>query len=149
MFELTDDTYIWFKAFHIISVITWLAGLLYLPRLFVYHSDVEPGTQQSETFKVMERKLLYGIINPSLVAVLIFGGLLLFYLDSSELFSGWLITKFILMFILVIFNFLIFLWYRDFLADRNKRSGLFYRWVNEIPAVLMIGIVIMVVVRPY
>ena len=149
MFGLTDNWYLWIKALHLISVITWLAGLLYLPRLFVYHCDTEPGTQQYETFKTMERKLIWGIMNPSLIVVIIFGVALLFYFDQNVFFSGWLITKIIMVVLLVVFHFLAYTWYKDFSLDQNKKSGVFFRWVNEIPAVLMIGIVILVVIKPY
>ena len=148
MFVLTSDAYVWFKAFHIVSVIAWLAGLLYLPKLFVYHCDSEPGTLQSETFKTMERKLLLGIMNPSLIAVIIFGSVLLFQLDYDDFFSGWLITKLILVVFLIIFHVFVYVWYKDFSQDQNTKSSVFYRWVNEAPAVLMIGIVILAVVKP-
>lgn len=149
MFELASNLYVWFKAFHIISVITWLAGLLYLPRLFVYHCNAEPASRQSETFKIMERKLLWGIMNPSLILVIIFGGILLFYLDESVFLSVWLITKSFLVLLLIVFHLLAYFWYRDFADDRNKKTGVFFRWVNEIPAILMVGIVILAVVKPY
>ena len=147
-FELTSNTYVWFKALHIIAVIAWLAGLLYLPRLFVYHCDSEPGTRQSETFKTMERKLLWGIMNPSLIAVITFGGILLFHLGDDDRFSGWLFIKLILVVFLIVFHLLVYGWYKDFSKDRNKRSSVFFRWINEVPAILMIGIVILSVVKP-
>ena len=90
MIELTNTAYIWLKALHLIAVIAWMAGLLYLPRLFVYHCNAEPGSVQSETFKLMERKLLKGIINPSMILVFIFGGILLANLDLQVWSEGWL-----------------------------------------------------------
>jgi putative membrane protein len=137
----------WILAFHIIVVMTWMAGMLYLPRLFVYHTQTKPGSESSERFKVMERKLLRGIVNPSMVAVWILGPLLAWltgaYLDL------WLQIKFVLVIILSgIHGFLVRCW-RDFAADRNTRSERFYRILNEIPAVLMVLIVILVVVKPF
>ena len=137
----------WILAFHIIFVITWMAGMLYLPRLFVYHTQTRPGSESSERFKVMERKLLRGIVNPSMIAVWILGPLLAWltgaYLDL------WLQIKFALVLVLSgIHGFLARCW-RDFAADRNTRSERFYRILNEIPAVLMIFIVILAVVKPF
>ncbi len=137
----------WILAFHIIAVITWMAGMLYLPRLFVYHTQTKPGSESSERFKVMERKLLRGIVNPSMVAVWILGPVLAWltgaYLDL------WLQIKFVLVILLSgIHGFLVRCW-RDFAADRNTRSERFYRILNEIPAVLMVLIVILVVVKPF
>ena len=137
----------WILAFHIIFVITWMAGMLYLPRLFVYHTQTKPGSEGSERFKVMERKLLRGIVNPSMIAVWILGPTLAWvtgaYLDL------WLQIKFALVIVLSgIHGFLVRCW-RDFAADRNIRSERFYRILNEIPAVLMIFIVILAVVKPF
>ena len=137
----------WILAFHIIAVMTWMAGMLYLPRLFVYHTQTKPGSESSERFKVMERKLLRGIVNPSMVAVWILGPVLAWltgaYLDL------WLQIKFVLVIILSgIHGYLVRCW-RDFAADRNTRSERFYRILNEIPAVLMVLIVILVVIKPF
>ena len=137
----------WILAFHIIAVMTWMAGMLYLPRLFVYHTQTKPGSESSERFKVMERKLLRGIVNPSMVAVWILGPVLAWltgaYLDL------WLQIKFVLVIILSgIHGYLVRCW-RDFAADRNTRSERFYRILNEIPAVLMVLIVILFVVKPF
>ena len=137
----------WILAFHIIFVITWMAGLLYLPRLFVYHTQTKPGSEGSERFKVMERKLLRGIVNPSMVAVWILGPLLA-WLTGAYL-DAWLQIKFALVIVLSgIHGFLVRCW-RDFAADRNTRPERFYRILNEIPAVLMIFIVILAVVKPF
>ena len=137
----------WFLAFHIIAVIAWMSGLLYLPRLFVYHTQTRPGSEGSERFKVMERKLLRGIINPSMVAVWILGPLLA-WLTSAYL-DLWLQIKFVLVVILSgIHGYLVRCW-RAFAEDRNTNSERFYRILNEIPAVLMVLIVILVAVKPF
>ena len=137
----------WILALHVIFVITWMSGMFYLPRLFVYHTQTKPGSEGSERFKVMERKLIKAIINPSMVAVWILGPTLAWltgaYLDL------WLQIKFVLVIILSgLHGFLVSCW-RDFEADRNTRSERFYRIVNEVPAVLMIFIVILAVVKPF
>jgi protoporphyrinogen IX oxidase len=137
----------WILALHIIAVITWMAGLLYLPRLFVYHTQTKPGSEGSERFKVMERKLLKGIINPSMIAVWIFGPLLA-WLTSAYL-DLWLQIKFVLVIILSgIHGYLVRCW-RAFANDRNTHSERFYRILNEIPALLMVLIVILVTVQPF
>ena len=137
----------WILAAHIIAVITWMAGMLYLPRLFVYHTQTKPGSESSERFKVMERKLLRGIINPSMVAVWILGPLLAWI--TGTYMDLWLQIKFVLVILLSgIHGFLVRCW-KDFAADRNTRSERFYRILNEVPAVLMVLIVILVVVKPF
>lgn len=139
----------WVKAFHIISVIAWMAGLLYLPRLFVYHADAEPGSVQSETFKVMERRLYRAITTPAMIATWVFG-LWLLHLYGSAIFSmGWLWLK--LAFVLALSGFHGFLGsnLRAFAKDTNTRPAKFFRAINEIPTVLMIIIVIAVIVKPF
>ncbi len=137
----------WILAAHIIAVITWMAGMLYLPRLFVYHTQTKPGSESSERFKVMERKLLRGIINPSMVAVWILGPLLAWI--TGTYMDLWLQIKFVLVIVLSgIHGYLVRCW-KDFAADRNTRSERFYRILNEVPAVLMVLIVILVVVKPF
>ena len=139
--------YEWLKAFHIIAVIAWMAGMLYLPRLFVYHCEAEVGSKQSETFKVMERRLLKAIINPAMMVTWVLG-LWLVYLGGWEK-SGWMHAKFALVLILSGFHgWLVGMW-RGFAEDRNQRSQKFYRIINEVPTLLMIGIVILVVVKPF
>jgi protoporphyrinogen IX oxidase len=139
--------YEWVKAFHIIAVIAWMAGMLYLPRLFVYHCDAEPGSRQSETFKMMERRLLKAIINPSMIATWILG---IWLLWSGDWFRpGWMHTKFLLVLVLSGLHGFLVRWVRDFAGDQNRHSGKFYRIINEVPAVLMIGIVILAVVKPF
>ena len=138
---------LWLKAFHVIAVIAWMAGMLYLPRLFVYHCEAEAGSKQSETFKVMERRLLRAIINPAMIATWVLG-LWLAY-DQALFKAGWLHGKLALVLALTALHGLFSRWVRDFAADRNTHSQKFYRIVNEAPAVLMIGIVILVIVKPF
>ena len=139
--------YAWIKAFHIIAIISWMAGMLYLPRLFVYHCEAEPGSRQSETFKIMERRLLRFIINPAMILSWILG---LWLAWSGSLFTaGWLHAKLFLALVLSGLHGLFARWVRDLAHDRNQRSAKFYRLVNELPTLLMIGIVILVVVRPF
>ena len=147
MVTFLSNNILWIKALHVIAVIAWMSGMFYLPRLFVYHTQTRPGSEGSERFKVMERKLLRGIVNPSMVAVWILGPLLA-WLTSAYL-DVWLQIKFALVVVLSgIHGFLVRCW-RDFEADRNTRSERFYRILNEIPAVLMIFIVILAVVKPF
>ncbi|MEZ5763117.1 MAG: protoporphyrinogen oxidase HemJ [Xanthobacteraceae bacterium] len=139
--------YEWIKAFHIIAVISWMAGMLYLPRLFVYHCEAEIGSKQSETFKVMERRLLKAIINPAMVVTWILG-LTLVWLGNWYL-SPWMHAKFALVIILSGLHGILVRRWREFADDRNTRSQKYYRIINEVPAVLMVGIVILVVVKPF
>jgi putative membrane protein len=141
--------YPWTKAFHIVSIIAWMAGLLYLPRLFVYHAEVPPGSPASETFKVMERRLLRAIMNPAMIAAYIFGIMLLLTPGIVDWSSGWIYGKLILVGGLTWAHHAMALWRKDFAADRNTRPQRFYRIANEVPTLLMIGIVILVVVRPF
>jgi putative membrane protein len=144
--------YEWVKAFHIIAVIAWMAGMLYLPRLFVYHCAAETGSVQSETFKVMERRLLRAIINPAMVATWVFG-LWLAWLGPDSRYgwfaSGWLWAKIILVLGLSAVHGLLARWRKDFAQDRNRHSQKFYRIINEIPTILMILIVLVVVLKPF
>jgi putative membrane protein len=127
-------------------VIAWMAGLLYLPRLFVYHADAPKGAALSETLKVMERRLLRAIMNPAMGAVYVFGGLLAFVQDWHQ---GWLHAKLALVVALTIVHHLYAAWRKDFAADRNTRPARFYRIWNEVPTVAMIAIVILVIVKPF
>jgi putative membrane protein len=138
--------YEWVKALHVIAVIAWMAGMLYLPRLFVYHCEAEPGSQQSETFKVMERRLLRAIVNPAMIAAWLLGLGLVY--EGGWVSAHWLQTKFVLVLGLSGVHGLLARWVRDFAADRNAHTQRLYRILNEIPAVLMIVIVILVVVKP-
>ncbi|MBM3597378.1 MAG: protoporphyrinogen oxidase HemJ [Alphaproteobacteria bacterium] len=141
--------YPWIKALHVISIIAWMAGLLYLPRLFVYHCDAPPGSDRSETFKAMERRLLRAIMNPAMVAAFVFGAMLLVTPGVADWQAGWLWTKLALVAGLTWLHHALALWRKDFAADRNRRTARFYRVMNEVPTVLMIGIVVMVIVRPF
>jgi putative membrane protein len=139
--------YPWFKAFHVVAVISWMAGMLYLPRLFVYHCGAEKGSRQSETFKVMERRLLRGIINPAMVASWALGLWIVY--DGGWISAPWLHVKLLLVVALSAVHGMLARWTADFAADRNRHSERFYRIVNEVPAVLMVGIVIMAVIKPF
>jgi putative membrane protein len=137
------------KAFHVIAIIAWMAGLLYLPRLFVYHAASKKDSEQSETFKLMERRLLRYITTPAMLASWVLGLILAFSgaIDWSR--DGWFHAKLILVIALSAYSGLLAMWTKDFALDRNTRSARFYRIANEIPTLLMIGIVILVIVRPF
>jgi putative membrane protein len=139
--------YEWVKAFHVIAVMAWMAGLLYLPRLFVYHCAAERGSKQSETFKVMERRLLKIIINPAMIATWVLGGWLVW--RGGLIGARWLEAKLVLAVGLSVLHGLFVKWVKEFSADRNQRSPRFYRAVNEIPSLLMAAMVILAVVKPF
>ena len=142
--------YLYVKAFHIIAVIAWMAGMLYLPRLYAYHADAARGSELSETFKVMEQRLLRIIINPAMIATWVLGLWLAFGFGAFDMrTSGWLHAKIALVILLTIFHIFLSRWRKDFAADRNTRSARFYRIVNEIPTIILIFIVILVVVKPF
>jgi putative membrane protein len=141
------DWYAWIKAFHVIAVIAWMAGMLYLPRLFVYHCEAPPGSAQSETFKVMERRLLKAIINPAMIATWILGLTLAFQGEWWR--AGWLHGKLALVLLLSGVHGMLAQNVKDFAADRNARPARYYRLLNEVPTVLMVGIVILVIVKPF
>ena len=141
------DAYAWIKAVHIIAVIAWMAGMLYLPRLFVYHCAAEKGSIQSETFKVMERRLLRAIINPAMIAAWVLGLWLAW--EGHWFASTWLQAKIALALILSAVHGLFARWVKSFARDDNSHSARFYRVMNEVPTLLMIGIVILVVIKPF
>lgn len=144
------DLYLYVKAFHIISVIAWMAGMLYLPRLYVYHTQATPGSELSETFKVMERRLLRAIINPAMIATWTLGLILVFWYGAIDWSSDfWFHAKLLLVILLSGFHGALSRWRKDFEADRNTRSQRFYRIANEVPTVIMIIVVLLVVVRPF
>lgn len=147
--ELSTTAYLWIKALHTISVIAWMAGLLYLPRLFVYHAGAEPGSALSETLKVMERRLLKFIMNPAMVASFAFGVPLVVNMGEAAWATGWLHAKLVLVAALLGMHMAMGRWRLDFAEDRNARPAKFYRIMNEVPTVLMIGIVILVIVQPF
>lgn len=142
--------YPWTKAFHIMAVISWMAGLFYLPRLFVHHAERgTPGSELSETLKMMEAKLLRVIMNPAMILTWVFGLSLLLTPGIVDWGSFWIWVKLAAVLILTWFHHLLARWRKDFQNDQNQRSGRAYRLWNEVPTVLMIVIVIMVVVRPF
>ena len=141
--------YPWLKALHIISVIAWMAAMLYLPRLFVYHADAEPGSDKSETFKVMERRLLRAIMTPAMVASLLFGGALLLLPGIVDWHAGGIWIKIAMVAGLLIIHERLASWQRDFARDRNRKTARFYRMVNEVPAVLVVATVVLAVVKPF
>jgi putative membrane protein len=141
--------YPWIKAMHIVSVVAWMAGLLYLPRLFVYHAAAPKGSELSETFKTMERRLLRGIMNPAMIAVYVFGALLLLTPGIVDWGRGWIWAKLALVGALTVFHHLLGRWRKEFAEDRNSRPQRFYRAVNEAPTLLLIAIVILVAVKPF
>lgn len=143
-------TYLIVKSLHIMSIIAWLAGLFYLPRLFVYHVDAAPGSDSSETFKIMERRLLKAIMTPAMLMSWVFGLWLVFGEDVVDWGSDhWFHIKLLCVILLTAFHMALAKWRKDFEADRNQRTGKFYRLANEIPTLLMIAIVLLVVIKPF
>jgi putative membrane protein len=139
--------YQWLLAFHIIAVIAWMAGMLYLPRLFVYHCEADVGSRQSETFKVMERRLLKAIINPAMVVTWILG---LWLAWKGDWFSAhWLHVKLALLLGMMGIHGILSKYVREFGADKRRKSPKFFRILNEVPTVLMIFIVVFAVVKPF
>lgn len=136
------------KALHVISVIAWMAGMFYLPRLFVYHAEAGPGTPQSETFKVMERRLLRAIMNPAMIATWVFGVAML-VLIPGWLSDGWLHAKLTLVVVMTVVHHLYARWRKAFDRDENQRSPGFYRAWNEVPTVLLVLIVFLVILKPF
>jgi putative membrane protein len=141
------DLYAWLKALHVISVIAWMAGMLYLPRLYVYHCGAKPGSEMSETFKVMERRLLRAIINPAMIASWVFGLAMAWQADLWG--EGWFHGKLALLLGMQLIHAGMARWRRQFAKDENRHSARFYRFMNEVPTLLMIGIVILVIVKPF
>ncbi len=152
MLHWIQDHYEWLKAFHIIAVIAWMAGMLYLPRLFVYHCATPAGSPQSEMLKVMERRLLKAIINPSMFAVWVLGVAMILvagWLAGPWFDPGWLYLKIVLVLVMSGVHGFFVRCVKDFAADRNRRSQKFYRIINEVPTVLLILIVLLVVLKPF
>jgi putative membrane protein len=139
--------YEWVKAFHIIAVIAWMAGMLYLPRLFVYHCAAPAGSPQSETFKTMERRLLRAIITPAMIATWVFG-IWLAWLGGWA-WAGWFQAKVALVIGMSGLHGMLARYVREFGADQNRHSQKFYRIINEVPTILMIGLVLLVVLKPF
>ena len=144
---MSGEAYLWLKALHVIAVISWMAGLLYLPRLFVYHCEVAPGSDTSEKFKVMERRLLRAIMTPAMVVT--WGAGLTMAVVGGLFLDGWFHVKLILVVLMTISHHMMARWKNDFAADRNTRPQRFFRIANEVPTLLMIAIVCLVIVKPF
>lgn len=139
---------LWVKAFHIMAVITWFAALFYLPRLFVYHAMAEDRISQ-ERFKIMERKLYRGIMNPSMIVALVLGLWLLGENWAYYRTQGWMHAKLVLVVLLIGYHHMCLAYMKKFAADANSKSHVFYRWFNEVPVLFLVAIVLLVVVRPF
>jgi len=142
-----SDLYSWLLALHIIAVIAWMAGMLYLPRLYVYHAAAKPGSELSETFKAMERRLLRAIINPAMIAAWIFGLLLAW--RGHHWGEGWFHAKLLLLLVMQLVHAGYARWRRQFAADANRHGAKFYRAMNEVPTLLLIAIVVLAVLKPF
>ncbi len=140
--------YPWTKAFHVISMVAWMAGMFYLPRLFVYHCELQPGSAESERFKVMEYRLLRQIINPAMIATWTFGVMLVLTPGIVDWSAPWWYVKLTAVLLMSGFHGAMSKWRRLFMEDRNTKSHRFYRMANEVPTMLLVAIVIMVIVRP-
>lgn len=141
--------YPWNKALHIVSMVAWMAGLFYLPRLFVYHCDVPRGSAEGERFKVMERRLLKQITTPAMIATFFFGILLVLTPGVIDWSAGWWHVKLAAVLAMAALHGMMGRWRRDFLLDQNRRPPRFYRIANEVPTLLLLLIVVMVIVRPF
>lgn len=140
--------YLWFKAVHLIAVISWMAGLLYLPRLFVYHTGASAGSELSDTLKTMEYRLLKFIMNPAMIITWVIG-LLMLHANTALMSSGWMHVKLTLVILMSVLHMVFGKWRKNFAKDANTRSDKFYRWWNEAPTVLMILIVLLAVAKPF
>lgn len=147
MQEWLAESYLWLKALHVISFVAWMAGMLYLPRLYVYHCEVAVGSPESERFKVMERRLLRAIVNPAMIATWIFGLSMAWAADLWA--AGWFHGKLALLVGMQLIHAAFARWRRAFAQDRNMHSQRFFRIMNEVPTLLFIGIVILAVVEPF
>ena len=142
------NTYLLFKSLHLIAVISWMAGLLYLPRIFVYHSQNKTEIKISEVFKVMERKLFYFIMTPAMALSWIFGLLLIHSIGFDQLSQTWMLLKLLFVILLTIYHFYLGRALDQFKMDLNKNSHKFYRFINEIPTILLILIIFVVIFKP-
>ena len=149
MISLMNSLYLYLKAIHIIAAFAWMAGMFYLPRLYVYHAQVGPNAPQAGTFKVMERRLLTVIMNPAMIVTVVLGLWLAFGADAVDPRAGWLHAKIALVVAMLVVHALLAKWRRDFEAGVIPHSERFFRIINEVPTVLLIGIVLLVVVRPF
>lgn len=140
---------LWLKALHLIFMVTWFAGLFYLPRLYVYHS-MSNDEVSNERFKVMESKLFFGIMTPGMLATMLFGIWMLVGYDWAVYAkAGWMHAKLALLALALVYHYFCYLWMLDFKYNRNQRSHVFYRWMNEVPVLFLVGIVILAVVKPF
>jgi protoporphyrinogen IX oxidase len=142
-----QTVYLWIKAFHIIAIVAWMAGMLYLPRLFVYHAGAAAGSEQAETFKIMEQRLYKFIMTPAMIVTWLLGIVLV--LQGQFLGASWFHIKIVLVLAMTLGHGLLGHWGHEFELDRNSHSPKFYRIVNEIPTVLLIAIVILATVKPF
>lgn len=140
---------LWLKALHLIAMVCWFAGLFYLPRLFVYHA-MNDDNISDERFKIMERKLFFGIMTPSMIATFLFG-IWLLIAGAWQMYSsaGWLHVKFLCLACLLIYHYFCWQWLKDFRENKNQRDHVFYRWMNEIPVIFLLAIIILAVVKPF
>ncbi len=142
------EWFLWLKVFHIISVVAWMAGLFYLPRLFVYHCDVAPRSEASELFKTMERRLMGAIMRPAMIASVL-SGILLFVAGQFEFLQIWVLGKLVAVFMLILYHGVLEIYLRQFAQDLRIKSARFFRVINEVPTLLLIIIVVFVVVKPF
>ena len=142
------NTYLLFKSLHLISVISWMAGLLYLPRIFVYHSENSSEIKTSEIFKIMEKKLFFYIMTPAMILSWVFGLLLIYSIGFQQLGQTWMLLKIVFVVILTTYHFYLGSLLNQFKLDSNKHSHKFYRYINEIPTILLILIVFVVIFKP-
>ena len=149
MGQFLSEYYLTLKALHIIFVISWMAGLLYLPRLFVYHTKVKSGSETCEMFKVMEYRLLKYIMNPAMIGSFFFGGLLIVVLIENEMFTGWMHVKLLLVFVMAFSHGMMAKYRKAFEAGENRKSTVFYKVFNEIPTVMMVAIVFLAILKPF
>jgi putative membrane protein len=145
------NTYLLFKSIHLIAVISWMAGLLYLPRVFVYHSEAIANNKSEDvksTFKIMEKRLFIYIMNPAMIVSWILGGLLIYTIGIDNLSSLWLQLKLLFVVVLTIYHFFLFNCLRKFAENNNAYSAKFYRTINEIPTVLLILVIFIIIYKP-
>ncbi len=148
MSQILLENYLWIKSLHLIAVMSWMAGMLYLPRLYVYHVRATKGSELSETLKEMERKLLRFIMNPAMIITWIFG-LMMIWANPTLMQQGWMHGKLLLVILMSVLHMVFSKWRKNFAADENTKSEKFYRWWNEAPTLLMVIIVILAVAEPF
>jgi putative membrane protein len=150
MINLMNSAYLYLKAFHLLAAFAWMAGMFYLPRLYVYHAEAGAHTPQAETFKVMERRLLKVIMNPAMIVTILLGLWIAFGAEGADwTTAGWLHAKIFLVLIMAGLHGMLAKWRKDFEADRIPNTPRFFKMINELPTLLLIGIVILAVVKPF